>query len=157
VRYLTDRELQTFLKAAGRAGRKWDAFWSMTYFFAMRAGETAALKVADVDLASHQVTVRAEKGGTSRVYDLPEQIERKLKAWLKERADNPEHEANEFLFPSRLLPRSGHLTNESAGGPSRGSLRRLAWPARTVRTTCGTRGRPRWSRREILSCRSPDG
>jgi len=114
VRYLSDQELKAFLKAAGRAGRKWDAFWSLTYFFAMRAGETAALKVSDLDLASHQLTVRAEKGGTSRVYDLPEQIERKLKAWLKERADNPEHEANEFLFPSRLLPRSGHLTNESA-------------------------------------------
>jgi len=114
VRYLTDQELQTFLKAAQKIGRKWDAFWSLTYFFAMRAGETASLKVADLDLASHQVTVRAEKGGTSRVYDLPEQIERKLKAWLKERAASPEHTENEFLFPSRLSPRTGHLTNESA-------------------------------------------
>jgi integrase/recombinase XerC len=114
VRYLTDQELQTFLRAAQKIGRKWDAFWSLTYFFAMRAGETAALKVADLDLASHQVTVRPEKGGQSRVYDLPEQIERKLKAWLKERADNPDHAENEFLFPSRLSPRTGHLTNESA-------------------------------------------
>ncbi len=114
MRYLTDQELQAFLKAAQKIGRKWDAFWSLTYFFAMRAGETASLKVADLDLASHQVTVRAEKGGTSRVYDLPEQIERKLKAWLKERVENPEHEENKFLFPSRLCPGAGHLTNESA-------------------------------------------
>lgn len=73
----------------------------------MGAGETVGLKVADFNLASHQVTVKDEKGGTSRVYDLPEQIERKLKGWLKERAENPDHSANEFMFPSRLSSRTG--------------------------------------------------
>jgi integrase len=104
---LTDQELQTFLRSAVSAGRKWDAFWTLAYSFAMRVGETTGLKIADFNLASHQVTARAEKGGTSRVCELPEQIERKLNGWLKERAENPDRSANEFVFPSRLSPRTG--------------------------------------------------
>jgi integrase len=114
VRYLSDQELKAFLKAASRSGKKWDLFWALTYSFAMRCGETAALGLADFNKGSRQISIRAEKGGATRVYDLPEQIEKKLKAWLKERATTPGHEENEFLFPSRFLPRTGHLTNESA-------------------------------------------
>ena len=114
VRYLTDQELKGFLKAAEKAGKKWDLFWGLAYSFAMRCGETAAFKVSDFNQGSRQVSIRAEKGGATRVYDLPEQIEKKLKVWLKERAAKPEHAENEFLFPSRLMPRTGHLTNESA-------------------------------------------
>jgi integrase/recombinase XerD len=106
--------LKAFLRAAEKSGKKWDLFWSLTYSFAMRCGETAALGTADFDLDSRQAVIRAEKGGASRVYDLPEQLEKKLKAWLRERAQKPEYLENEYLFPSRLLPRTGHLTNESA-------------------------------------------
>jgi integrase len=83
VRYLTDQELKSFLKAAEKAGKKWDLFWGHAYSFAMRCGETAAFKVSDFNQESRQVSIRADKGGATRVYDLPEQIEKKLKAWLK--------------------------------------------------------------------------
>jgi integrase len=83
VRYLTDQELKSFLKAAEKAGKKWDLFWGLAYSFAMRCGETAAFKVSDFNQESRQVSIRADKGGATRVYDLPEQIEKKLKAWLK--------------------------------------------------------------------------
>jgi integrase len=113
VRYFTDDELTRFMAAARRHGRKWDCLWSLVYFFAMRIGEAVSLRLDDVSLDAHQITVRAEKGGFSRTYDIPEKLERKLKAWLKERTGRPEAKENPYLFPSRVLPRTGHMTQES--------------------------------------------
>jgi len=42
----------------------------------MRCGETAAVRLEDFNQESRQVAIRAEKGGVTRVYDLPEQIEK---------------------------------------------------------------------------------
>jgi integrase len=45
---------------------------------------------------------------------MPEKLEKCLKAWLKERAALEWADDNPFLFPSRELPRTEHMTSESA-------------------------------------------
>jgi integrase len=113
-RYLTDAELSAFLKAADRAGKKWSAFWALAYFYAMRVCETSSLKLGAFDFNSHQVTIKGAKGGQTRVYDLDEKVEKKVQAWLKARAKDPDHGENEHVFPSKAFPRTGCLGEGSA-------------------------------------------
>ena len=109
ARYLSSDELEAFFRAAKWAGKKWDLLFGLTFYFGMRVGEVVALRITDVNLATHQLTIRAEKGGHTRTYDLPERLEKKIKAWFKERpGDNP------FLFPSRTCPRTEPLSRVGA-------------------------------------------
>jgi len=109
ARYLSSDELEAFFRATKRGGKKWDLFFGLAFYFAMRVGEVVALKVSDANLSAHQLTIRAEKGGSCRTYDLPERIEKKFRAWLKERPDG-----NLFLFPSRTCPRTEPLSRVGA-------------------------------------------
>ena len=113
-RYLTQEELERFMKAAKKASRKYDLLFSLTYYYAMRVAEVVSLRLDDLNGQSHQVTVRAAKDGRVRVYDLPEQIEQKFKRWLKERSKLRDIEENPYIFPSATLPRSGHLSRDAA-------------------------------------------
>jgi len=109
-RYMTQDELERFMKAARRAGKKYDLLFSLVYYYAMRVAEVVTLRLDDFNLPSHQITIRAKKDGRVRVYDLPEQIEHKYTRWLKERGSDE----NPFVFPSSTLPRSGHLSRDAA-------------------------------------------
>jgi integrase len=109
ARYLTVDELAAFFATAKKAGKKWDLLFGLTFYFGMRVGEVVALRITDVNMAAHQLTIRAEKGGHTRTYDLPERIEKKIRAWLKERP-----EGNPFLFPSRTCPRTEPLSRVGA-------------------------------------------
>ena len=109
-RYMKAEELERFMKAAKKAGRKYDLLFSLVYYFAMRVAEVVSLQLEDFNLPSHQVTIKAKKDGRVRVYDLPEQIEHKYLRWLKERGSGE----NPFVFPSSTLPRSGHLSRDAA-------------------------------------------
>jgi integrase/recombinase XerD len=109
-RYMTAEELERFMKVAKKAGRKYDLLFSLVYYFAMRVAEVVSLQLEDFNLPSHQVTIKAKKDGRVRVYDLPEQIEHKYLRWLKERGSDE----NPFVFPSTILPRSGHLSRDAA-------------------------------------------
>jgi integrase len=113
-RYMTQDELERFMKAARRAGKKYDLLFSCVYYYAMRVAEVVTLKLDDFNLPSHQITIRAKKDGRVRVYDLPEQIEHKYRRWLKERAGLPSADENPHVFPSSILPRSGHLSRDAA-------------------------------------------
>jgi integrase len=115
-RYMTDEELEHFMKAARRSGKKYDLLFSLVYYYAMRVGEVVALRLDDFHPQERpeQITIRAEKGGRYRVYDLPEQVERKLQSWLKQRVTLPSAEENPYVFPSTTLPRSGHLSRDAA-------------------------------------------
>jgi integrase/recombinase XerD len=101
VRYFTDEELARFMGAARKAGPKWAAFWPLTYVFAMRLGEACGLRVSDWDPAARQLRVSGEKGGLTRVYDVPDKVERALGRWLRERGRLGAGEGG-FLFPGRL-------------------------------------------------------
>ena len=113
-RYMTEDELERFMKAARKAGKKYDLLFSLVYYYAMRVAEVVGLTLEDLNLPSHQVTIRAAKGGRYRVYDLEERIEKKLHAWLKLRVELPSATENPYLFPSSTLPRSGNLSRDAA-------------------------------------------
>jgi integrase/recombinase XerD len=113
-RYMTAEELERFMKAAKKAGRKYDLLFSLVYYFAMRVAEVVSLRLEDFNLPSHQVTVRAAKDGRVRVYDMPEQIEQKFRRWLRERSRLRDAEENPYVFPSTTLPRSGHMSRDAA-------------------------------------------
>ena len=125
-RYMTAEELERFMKATRRAGKKYDLLFSLVYYFAMRVAEVVCLQLEDFNLPSHQVTIRAAKDGRVRAYDLPEQIEHKYRRSLKERASLPGSDENQFVFPSTTLPRSGHLYRDAAQAEFRLLCRRAS-------------------------------
>lgn len=112
-RYMTQDELFEFMKAARKTGKKYDLVFSLVYYFAMRVAEVVNLRVEDFNLPSHQVTIRAKKDGRVRAYDLPEQIEQKYTRWLKQRAMLYGSDENPWVFPSSILPRSGHMSRDA--------------------------------------------
>jgi integrase/recombinase XerC len=111
---MTQEELGRFMRAAKKAGRKYDLLFSLTYYYALRVAEVVSLRLDDLNSPSNQVTIRAAKDGRIRVYDLPEQIEQKFKRWLKERSGLRDVEENPYIFPSYTLPRSGQLSRDAA-------------------------------------------
>lgn len=113
-RYMAEQELERFMATARKSGKKYDLLFSLVYYYAMRVAEVVTLRLDDLNLPSHQITIRAAKGGRYRVYDLEERIEKKLHAWLKLRAELPSATENPYLFPSSTLPRSGFLSRDAA-------------------------------------------
>jgi len=113
-RYLTEAELGAFKKAREKSGRMWNVFFSLLWHFAMRVGETCRLRWDDIDFTAHQIKIVPEKNGVTRVYSLPERIERDLKAWKREADKHPEMRENPYVFPGRFLKRSGHVTTGGA-------------------------------------------
>ena len=114
-RYMTEAEIDRFMTQARKSGKKYALLFALAYYYAMRVEEVVTLMLSDFNLPSHQITIRAKKGGRYRVYDMPEQIERRyLAAWLKERADLEGATENRYLFPSSSLPRSGHMSRDAA-------------------------------------------
>jgi integrase/recombinase XerD len=118
-RYLTDEELERFMVAARRRGRKYDLLFSLAYYFAMRVAEVVEMRMDEFHLPIHQVTIRGKKGGHERPYDLPEPIEQKYQRWLKERATLSGSDENPYVFPSSTLPRSGHISRDTVQGEFR--------------------------------------
>lgn len=128
-RYMTEQELEAFMAQARRSGPKYSLLYSLTYFYAMRVAEVVSLLLTDLPpTKTHQVTIRAVKGGRERTYDLPEQIEAKLRRWLKARRDLPGASENPYLFPSVTLPRTGHLSRDAAQATFRQLCRKAKVP-----------------------------
>jgi len=124
-RYLTEEEMERFVKEREKAGRKYDLLFTLTWYFAMRVGEVVHLTLGDVNLDQHQLTIRPEKQGRERVYELPEQVEQKYRRWLKERRAVEE---NPYVFPSSTLPRSGHMSRDAAQAEFRALCQRAGVP-----------------------------
>jgi integrase len=110
---MTQDELFQFMKEARTTGKKYDLVFSLVYYFALRVAEVVGLTLADFNLPSHQITIRAKKDGRVRAYDLPEQIEHKYTRWLKQRAMLYGSDENPWVFPSSILPRSGHMSRDA--------------------------------------------
>ena len=64
--YMTQDELFQFMKEARKTGLKYDLVFSLVYYFAMRVAEMVNLRMEDFNLPSHQVTIKAMKGGRFR-------------------------------------------------------------------------------------------
>ncbi len=109
VRYLTPDELDRFLRAASKEGRKWDLVFSLVSYLALRVSEAATIRLADFSDPPGFVTIQGLKGGLKRPYPLPEQLQRKLRLWTRERAKMPGANRSPFLFPHRDYVETGHL------------------------------------------------
>jgi len=106
VRYLTEQELSAFFKIAKRSKRD-SLLFNLILFFGLRSREAAELKLSDFNLQDLKVTIAAVKNGLTREYlEVPDEIWRKLREYLKIRKAHP---MNPYLFPSRHLTR-GHMT-----------------------------------------------
>ena len=88
-RYLTDGELSAFFKSAKTANKKIHLVFTLIYIYALRVGELVNIRMDDVNVPSKQITIRAEKGGKIRTYDITDDVWKVMKPWLKERKDGP--------------------------------------------------------------------
>jgi integrase len=114
LRVFTAKELDSLLAAAARFSKKYDFAMNLGYYLAMRVGELVALRVEDFNSAARQVTIRAEKQGFTKTYDLPDRLWHKYQRWMKERKpkDSP------WVFPHRIY-QDEHMADDSVQGTFR--------------------------------------
>ncbi len=168
IRTLTEDELARFLHQCQRQGRREDAMFHLAWFFAMRVGEVVALRLSDLNPSSRQITIRAEKHGLTRTYDVPEPLWRKLDLWLRRRAKLPGAEENPWLFPGLRYPHSEHLGRDAlqaafrelcrkAGIPGRHSIHELraTWATMRARQGDGIVQIAGWLRHREISSSQP--
>jgi integrase len=106
---LTPDELDRFLRAASKEGRKWDLVFSLVSYLALRVSEAATIRLEDFSDPPGFVTIQGLKHGLKRPYPLPEPLQRKLRLWLRERAKMPGANRNPYLFQHRDYVETGHL------------------------------------------------
>lgn len=110
VKYLSDSQLRTFFGAIEAVRVKTPIkktlkirdllLFNMMYYFGLREGEAVRLMLTDLISDKRQVFVRRLKrrGHEGRAYDIPEEIGRLLKRWMKERGALPSARENPYLF-----------------------------------------------------------
>jgi len=123
VKYLTDAQLRSFFAAVEAERPKTPIkktlklrdllLFKMMYFYGLREGEAVRLKLADLISDKRQVFIRRLKrrGHEGRAYDIPDEIARLLKRWLKEREALASAGENPYLFIGQKV-RDGHLTED---------------------------------------------
>jgi integrase/recombinase XerC len=88
---LLKTEYKALLQVAG--GNSRDLAMVMLFLqTGLRVSELVNLKLSDIDLTSHEITVRQGKGRKDRVVPLVKQAEAALKAYLKVRDAQPEYD-----------------------------------------------------------------
>lgn len=102
MKSLTTMEIMRVLKVAAESKRN-HAMVLLGYRHGMRASELCDLRLSDLDLRNHEITIRRLKGSlktTQPLSDLPGQPllseRRVLRAWLAERCD-----ASDYVFTSQ--------------------------------------------------------
>lgn len=100
LKFLNEDELKKFFSAVDRSRDRRDIFmFRLILFLGLRVSECAQIKLSDLNMDSHQVTVRALKNGRDRTYDLAGKLWFKLERWLKIRHRFTK-KGNPYLFPS---------------------------------------------------------
>jgi integrase/recombinase XerD len=127
VKYLNDAQLRGFFAAIEAERPKTPIkktlklrdllLFEMMYFYGLREGEAVRLKLADLISDKRQVFVQRLKrrGQEGRAYDIPDEIARLLKRWLKERQMFPSAGENPYLFIGQKA-RDGHLAEDLVYG-----------------------------------------
>ena len=110
TRAFSPTELDQFLQAAKRTGKREDLMMSLTYYFGLRVAELVEIRRADINAASRSIVIRAKKHGLTKDYPLPERLWKKYTAYLRERGED----ANPWLFRHRVYSETEHLTREGA-------------------------------------------
>jgi integrase len=125
LRVFTPQELDALQAAAAKFSKKYDFIIDLTRYLALRVGELISLRADDVNEAAHQLTIKAEKQGFTKTYDLPDRLWRKYKAWMKDR----EPKTSPWLFPHRIYG-DEHMADDSVQGTFRELCRRAGIPGR---------------------------
>ncbi len=110
TRAFSPAELDQFLQAAKRVGKREDLMMSLTYFFGLRVSELVELRKADINPAIRSIVIRGKKHGLTKDYPLPERLWKKYLSYIRERGEDQ----NPWLFRHRLYPETEHLTREGA-------------------------------------------
>jgi type 1 fimbriae regulatory protein FimB len=108
IRFLSDDELERFLRTAKRAGVRKHLMMSMTYYYGLRVSELVGIRMSDINLPARQITIRGLKKGMVRTYDIPPKLLSTLQHWLRRRPAG-----SDWLFPSRMHP-SEHVGADAA-------------------------------------------
>ena len=97
IKYLSDKQLEAFMKEAKQSKRD-DFLFSLMLYVGARVAEIANLRLEDFNEESNQVVIRGVKSGNARVYTMPGKIWKKYQRWMKERANVKDSEKNSFMF-----------------------------------------------------------
>jgi integrase/recombinase XerD len=97
IKYLTDDQLERFMKAV-RQSKRDDFLFSLMLYVGARVAEIANLKLEDVNEESNQILIRGVKSGRTRVYTMPGKLWKKYKRWMSERVDIEDAEKNPYVF-----------------------------------------------------------
>ncbi|MBA7616198.1 Tyrosine recombinase XerC [subsurface metagenome] len=97
---LSLQELKRFLKVIADSP-KHALMFILTLFYGLRVGETAQIKLSNINKAAREITITGLKNGRTQTYVIPPSIFKKLTAWLVERNRNEKVKTNPYLFPHR--------------------------------------------------------
>jgi site-specific recombinase XerD len=102
MKAFSQQEVIAVIKAAGTARNR--AMIVLGYRHGMRTSEICGLKLADIDLANSEITIRRLKGSLKTTQPLNDHQgepllseKRLLRAWLRERGDHP----SAYVFTSQ--------------------------------------------------------
>lgn len=99
LKYLNEDQLKQFFHAVDRSKDKRDMFlFRIIFFLGLRVSEASRIKLEDLNLESHQLSIDGMKNGRSRTYDLTGRLCEKLNAYLKKKTKKADQK-NPFLFP----------------------------------------------------------
>jgi len=127
-KYMTNEQLRAFFRAVER-DRRDDFMFNLMFFVGARVQEIANITCEDINGDSQQVTIKGLKGGTTRVYTMPDKLYKKYKRWMKDREKIKGAAMNPYLF----------ITNKSQDNKPI-SRDMIQWLFRKYMQTAGLKG-----------------
>lgn len=98
LKFLNEEELKKFFQAVDKSKNRRDIFmFRIILFLGLRVSEASKIKLEDLNLESHQLSIDGMKSGRSRTYDLNGKLCEKLNTYLKRRTKKADR--NSYLFP----------------------------------------------------------
>lgn len=99
LKFLNEDELERFFKTVDKSKNRRDLFmFRLILFLGLRVSECSQIKLEDLNLESHQLSIDGMKNGRLRTYDLNGRLCEKLNAYLKKRNKKADRK-NPYLFP----------------------------------------------------------
>jgi site-specific recombinase XerD len=117
------------------AGRRDYAVLQLLAVYGLRAGEVAALALADIDWRGERIRIRRSKGGDASWYPLHSEVGEAIADYLRQGRPASPH-SQVFLAlsaPVRPFPRSGPVSNIVARHLRRAGVEAPHWGAHTLR------------------------
>jgi site-specific recombinase XerD len=97
IKYLSDNQLQSFMKVI-KTSKRDDFLFSLMLYVGARVSEIANLKLDDINDESNQIVIRGVKSGNTRTYTINGKLWKKYLRWQKERSRIQDSQKNPYLF-----------------------------------------------------------